>query len=304
MDMTTFFAYARRAPFGGRLSQGQIDGMNALFRCWRSHKIPGSDNNRLLAYILASVFHETAGRMLPVRETLASTDAGAIAALDKAYKAGKLGQVKTPYWRKDAEKKSWFGRGVIQLTHKENYRNLGKRIGVDLVGNPALALDVDISAEIAIVGMLEGLFTGRKLTEFFNLKKDDPIGARAVVNGTDKAKLIAGYYKSFVDALEAATIARFQGKRPADVAALDAQPDNVPAAQSKSLWTIIAGVFGAGGLSAVRDAKDIADSGATLFGAISNPWAFGSLVFSAVAAGVLVWLIGSGRITINRTKAT
>ncbi|MEH0295859.1 glycoside hydrolase family 19 protein [Agrobacterium sp. CCNWLW71] len=304
MDMTTFFAYARRAPFGGRLSQGQIDGMNALFRCWRSHKITGSDNNRLLAYILASVFHETAGRMLPVRETLSSTDAGAIAALDKAYKAGKLGQVKTPYWRKDADKKSWFGRGVIQLTHKENYQRLGKRIRVDLVGNPSLALDVDISAEIAIVGMLEGLFTERKLTEFFNLKKDDPIGARAVVNGADKAKLIAGYYKSFLDALEAATIARFQGKPPADVTALDAQPDNVPAAQSKSLWTIIAGVFGAGGLSAVRDAKDIADSGATLFGAISNPWAFGSLVFSAVAAGVLVWLITSGRITINRTKAT
>lgn len=303
MDMTTFFAYARRAPFGGRLSQGQIDGMNALFRCWRSHKITGSDNNRLLAYILASVFHETAGRMLPVRETLASTDAGAIAALDKAFKAGKLKQVKTPYWRKGKNGKAYFGRGDIQLTHEDNYEKLGKRIGVDLVGNPSLALDLDISAEIAIVGMLEGLFTGHKLTEFFNLKKDDPVGARAVVNGTDKAKLIAGYYKSFLDALEAATLARFQGQ-PADVAALDAQPDNVPAAKSRSLWAIIAGTFGAGGLGAVRDAKDIADSGATLFGAISNPWAFGSLVFSAVAAGVLVWLIGSGRITINRTKAT
>jgi hypothetical protein len=303
MDMTTFFAYARRAPFGGRLSDGQVKGMNALFRCWASHKIPGSDNNRLLAYILASVFHETGGRMLPVRETLASTDAGAIAALEKAWKAGKLGQVKTPYWRKDKDGKSWFGRGDIQLTYRVNYDALGKRIGVDLVGNPSLALDVDISAEIAIVGMLEGLFTKRKLTDFFNLKKDDPIGARAVVNGTDKAKLIAGYYKSFLDALEAATLARFNGQ-PADVAALDAQPDNVPAAQSKSLWTIVAGVFGAGGLSAARDAKDIADSGATLFGAISNPWAFGSLVFSGVAAGVLVWLISSGRITINRSKTT
>jgi hypothetical protein len=303
MDMTTFFAYARRAPFGGRLSQGQIDGMNALFRCWESHKIAGADNKRLLAYILASVFHETGGRMLPVRETFASTDAGAIAALDKAWKAGKLGQVKTPYWRKGKNGKAYFGRGNIQITHEYNYERLGKRIGVDLAGNPSLALDVDISAEIAIVGMLEGLFSGKKLTAYFNLKTDDPIGARAVVNGTDKAKLIAGYYKSFLDALEAATLAKYQGQ-PADVAALDAQPDNVPAAQSKSLWAIIAGVFGAGGLSAARDAKDIADSGATLLGAISNPWAFGSLVFSTVAAGVLVWLIGSGRITINRSKTT
>ncbi len=300
MDATTFFAYARRAPFGGRLSQGQIDGMNALFRCWDSHKIPGPDN-RHLAYILASVFHETGGRMVPVRETFASTDAGAIAALDKAYKAGRLGQVSEPYWRKDADKKSWFGRGDIQITHKVNYAKVGKRIGVDLVGNPSLALDVDISAEIAIVGMLEGLFTGKKLPDYFNLKKDDPVGARAIVNGRDKAKLIAGYHKSFFDALEAASLASYSGA-PADVAPLDAQPDNVPVAQSKSLWTIIGSFFGAIGLGAMGDAKSFADSGATLFGAISNPWAFGSLVFMGVGGGVLVWLIGSGRITINRSK--
>ena len=301
MDATTFFAYARRAPFGGRLTQGQIDGMNALFRCWDSHKIPAPDK-RHLAYLLASVFHETGGRMVPVRETFASTDAGAIAALDKAYKAGRLGQVSKPYWRKAANGKAYFGRGDIQLTHEENYRVLGERIGVDLVGNPSLALDLDISAEIAIVGMLEGLFTGKKLTDYFNLKKDDPIGARAVVNGTDKAKLIAGYYKFFLDALEAATVAYYQGQ-PDDVAERDAQPDNVPAMKSKSLLTIIGSFLGAIGLGAVDDLKGVVESGASLFGAISNPWAFGSLVFATTGAVVLTWLVGSGRITINRSAA-
>lgn len=301
MDATTFFAYARRAPFGGRLSQGQIDGMNALFRCWDSHKIPGPDN-RHLAYILASVFHETGGRMVPVRETFASTDAGAIAALDKAWKAGKLGQVSLPYWRKDKDGKSWFGRGDIQITHKENYNKLGERIGVDLVGNPSLALDLDVSAEIAIVGMLEGLFTGKKLTDYFNLKNDDPVGARAVVNGRDKAKLIAGYYKSFLDALEAAALAYYQGQ-PEDVAERDAQADNVPAMKSKSLLTIIGSFLGAIGLGAVDDLKGVVESGATLFGAVSNPWAFGSLVFATTGAVVLTWLVGSGRITINRSAA-
>lgn len=301
MDATTFFAYARRAPFGGRLTQGQIDGMNALFRCWDSHKIPAPDK-RHLAYILASVFHETGGRMVPVRETFASTDAGAIAALDKAYKAGRLGQVGKPYWRKGANGKAYFGRGDIQLTHEENYKVLGERIDVDLVGNPSLALDLDISAEIAIVGMLEGLFTGKKLTDYFNFKKDDPIGARAVVNGRDKAKLIAGYYKSLLDALEAATLAYYQGQ-PDDVAERDAQPDNVPAMKSKSLLTIIGSFLGAIGLGAVDDLKGLVESGATLFGAISNPWAFGSLVFATTGAVVLTWLVGSGRITINRSAA-
>lgn len=301
MDATTFFAYARRAPFGGRLTQGQIDGMNALFRCWDSHKIPAPDK-RHLAYILASVFHETGGRMVPVRETFASTDAGAIAALDKAYNAGRLGQVSKPYWRKGANGKAYFGRGDIQLTHEENYKTLGERIGVDLVGNPSLALDLDISAEIAIVGMLEGLFTGKKLTDYFNLKKDDPVGARAVVNGRDKAKLIAGYYKSFLDALEAATLAYYQGQ-PDDVAERDAQPDNVPAMKSKSLLTIIGSFLGAIGLGAVDDLKGVVESSATLLGAISNPWAFGSLVFATTGAVVLTWLVGSGRITINRSAA-
>lgn len=301
MDATTFFAYARRAPFGGRLTQGQIDGMNALFRCWDSHKIPAPDK-RHLAYILASVFHETGGRMVPVRETFASTDAGAIAALDKAYKAGRMGQVSKPYWRKGANGKAYFGRGDIQLTHEENYKVLGERIGVDLVGNPSLALDLDISAEIAIVGMLEGLFTGKKLTDYFNLKKDDPVGARAVVNGRDKAKLIAGYYKSFLDALEAATLAYYQGQ-PDDVAERDAQPDNVPAMKSKSLLTIIGSFLGAIGLGAVDDLKGVVESGATLLGTISNPWAFGSLVFATTGAVVLTWLVGSGRITINRSAA-
>jgi putative chitinase len=30
MNKTTFFAYARRAPLGGRLSQAQVDGTSAM----------------------------------------------------------------------------------------------------------------------------------------------------------------------------------------------------------------------------------------------------------------------------------
>lgn len=297
MDTTTFFAYARRAPFGGRLSQGQIDGMNFIFDQWAYFKIP---DRRLLAYILASVFHETGGRMLPVRETFAKFDSAAIAALEKAWKAGRLGSVKTPYWRKDKNGKSWFGRGDIQITHERNYEKLGKRLGIDLVGNPSMALDPVVSAKIAIVGMLEGLFTGKKLVDYFSVTKDDPVGARSVVNGNDKAKLIAGYYKNFLDALDAAYDAKYNEVRPDDVIVSDAKADNVPVAQSNSIKAIIGTVVAGGGLGV---AKDVADGGASLLGAISNPWAFGSLVFTVTAVGILVWLVFSGRITINRTKA-
>ncbi|WP_236731827.1 hypothetical protein [Agrobacterium radiobacter] len=127
--------------------------------------------------------------------------------------------------------------------------------------------------------------------------------ARAVVNGRDKAKLIAGYYKSFLDALEAATLAYYQGQ-PDDVAERDAQADNVPAARSEPLWTIIGGFFGATGLSVAGRATDLTNTGAVLLGAISNPWAFGSLVFGSVSIGVLIWLASTGRLTITRSKAT
>lgn len=293
MDMTTFFAYARRAPFGGRFSQSQIDGINRLLAQWRYYKLT---DLRELAYILATVFHETGGRMLPVREAFASSDASAIKMLDKAFAAGRLGSVRKPYWRKDAAGKSWFGRGDVQITHQENYRTMGDRLGVDLVGNPSLALDPVISARIAIVGMQEGLFTGRKLTDYFGHGKDDPTGARAIVNGEDKAKLIAGYYKNFLDALEAAYAARKTGA-PADVRPKDAEADDMPASQSKSIWTLAGSLVASGGLGV---AKQVMDSGASLLSAVSNPWSFASLAFAVAAIGVFAWLFASGRLTLSR----
>ncbi len=37
------------------------------------------------------------------------------------------------------------------------------------------------------------------------IKNDDPVGARAIINGTDKAHLIADYYRKFLRALEASS---------------------------------------------------------------------------------------------------
>ena len=60
MNRTTFLAYARRAPFGGRLTQSQIDGMNAILDEWdRRQSTAKVIDNRWLAHMLATVFHET-----------------------------------------------------------------------------------------------------------------------------------------------------------------------------------------------------------------------------------------------------
>lgn len=42
------------------------------------------------------------------------------------------------------------GRGIIQLTGKDNYARYGKMLGLDLVGNPDLAADPKVAAQIAV----------------------------------------------------------------------------------------------------------------------------------------------------------
>lgn len=280
IDRTTFFTYVRRAPFGGRLTTAQVQGCERLLAACAAERVT---DRRQVAYVLASVFHETGGRMQPVRETFASSDAEAMANLEKAWREGRLGSVKTPYWRK-----GWFGRGDIQITHEVNYRKLGGAIGVDLVADPRRALDPEVSARIAVIGMANGLFTGKSLADFFpSGGVANPLAARAIVNGKDKAKLIAGYYTNILDALIAAEGPA--ARRPSDVSPAEAAPDDVPAARSGSAATV-----------AVTTGASAATA---LVAAISNPWALLALVFILVAGGVGAWLLYTGRVTINRAKA-
>lgn len=293
MNRETFFAYVRNAPFGGSLLTPQVDGMTAILDQW---ELSGASDDRWLAYMLATTFHETGTYMLPIKETVMPyqtnknpSDATVIARLDAAYKKGTL-KVSKPYWRKDANGLAWFGRGLVQITHRVNYDKFG------LGKNPSVALDMPVAIRILFDGMVKGMFTGLRLSDFFNATTDDPIGARKIVNGTDKAKLIAGYHKNFLDAITAAK----KVIQPADVTPGAARPDDVPPAQSKSLWAILLAIFTGGGASVV---KSVTDNGASLLGAIDNPWAALSLV-SLGGGGLLVWLILSGRLQVLRGKAS
>jgi len=188
--MNAEFFEAVRPMFGGSLSQAQVDGFKIIFEAWRK---VGSGNERDLAYILATAYHETARTMQPVRETLATTDAKAKERLTKAWKSGKLSWVKSDYWSG-----GWFGRGLVQLTHRENYVKAGKKLGIDLVSDPSKAMIPEVSALILVRGMQEGWFTNMKLTDAADFRE-----ARRVVNGTDRASQIAMYADAFLSALDA-----------------------------------------------------------------------------------------------------
>ena len=191
MDHKIFFAEARDHVFGGSMYQGQVDGCLAILNAWEQHA-PASDP-RFIAYSLATTFHETARSMAPVRELGAGRG--------RAY-----GNPVPPY------NQIYYGRGLVQLTWERNYTYATKRLrelglvgsDVDLVRNPDLAMRPDIAAAVLVCGMSEGWFTGRKLIDYFKGTRSDWIDARVIINGHDKAELIASYGLAFYHAINSA----------------------------------------------------------------------------------------------------
>ena len=125
------------------------------------------------AYVLATAYHETAHTMKPVRE----------------YGGEKYLKSKKYY--------PYVGMGYVQLTWDYNYKKASDKLGVDFLKNPKLLLESKYAAPIIVVGMVEGWFTGKKLSDYITLNTSDFTSARKIVNGLDKAELIADYAKQY-----------------------------------------------------------------------------------------------------------
>lgn len=93
------------------------------------------------------------------------------------------------------------GRGYIQLTGKLNYQRWSKKLAIDLVNQPDLAADPKYALPILIISMRDGITTGKKLSDYIRPGNVDFTSARKIVNGTDKAALIAGYARSWLSKL-------------------------------------------------------------------------------------------------------
>ena len=177
--MKEFYDYLRKRDsglFGTSLSQRQVDGLNTLLDAIKG--LPLSHQ----AYLLATAYHETARTMQPIAE----------------YGKGKG----RPYGKPGVYGQAQYGRGYVQLTWDANYQKADERLGLRgaLLANFDLAMRPDIAAKILVRGCQEGWFTGKKLSDYL---PGDYVGARRIVNGTDKAALIAGYARAFEAALSA-----------------------------------------------------------------------------------------------------
>ncbi|WP_341317364.1 glycoside hydrolase family 19 protein [Paraburkholderia sp. IMGN_8] len=96
------------------------------------------------------------------------------------------------------------GRGYVQVTWKSNYQAIGQLIGVDLANSPDRMLEPEIAAWATVYGMENGIFTGKKLSNYISATTQDYVNARRIINGLDQADKIAGFAVRFKIILEAA----------------------------------------------------------------------------------------------------
>lgn len=175
-----------------------------------------------VAYALATAYWETGRTFQPVREKRAN-----------ASRQPSLYALQNRYWHTDA-----YGRGLVQITWPENYCKFGmcSRDKYDQALEPRKAY------EIMSRGMKEGLFAKDKKTKkpyklstFIRPGHVDYRGARRIINGTDKADVVAGFAVAIERALRAALITEKVEDSPAPVedgfvknsATSNAQPETI-----------------------------------------------------------------------------
>lgn len=217
MSRAIFFDAVRRAPFGGILTQEQVEGMEVILDGWESLFPAGDD--RWLAYALGTAFHETGKAMVPIEEKLSYSaerllevwprrftpaearryahQPEAIANRAYANRGGNGDEASGDGWR-------YRGRGLAQTTFKENYRKLSRLVDVDLVSEPDAVMESDTAVAGLLLAMARGIYTGRKFADYFSSTAEDWRRARRIIS-VDQANMIAGYGRAFYAAVRAAS---------------------------------------------------------------------------------------------------
>ena len=167
MSYAKFFEAVK--PLFGKFTQDQVEALDFLLI-----KAQAFTDVKHKAYFMATIFHETDKTMRPIVE----------------YGKGKG----KPYGKPGKYLGIPYGRGYIQLTWDDNYEKADRELGLNgsLTKSFERALEPEIAAQIAVRGMKEGWFTGKKLSDY-----DNYVSMRKVINGRDRAYDIAEYAKVF-----------------------------------------------------------------------------------------------------------
>jgi putative chitinase len=140
---------------------------------------------RQQAYVLATIHIETNFTYEPVVEGY-YLGKNRISKLYHYYKENNP-KALTTIFPEGIDGANYLGRGLVQITHLYNYELFTKLLRIDLVHNPELALVPENAWNILEQGMTKGLFTGKKLSDYFNDEETEWYEARKIINGKDRA---------------------------------------------------------------------------------------------------------------------
>ena len=270
MNRAAFFASVRSRTsgvFGTSLSQQQVEGMEAILDEAERRGTP----LKHLAYILATPYLETGGKMQPVRENLNYSVDGLLKTFGRhrisesdARKFGRSGGrpanqeaianiIYGGEWGRQnlgnthpGDGWKYRGGGLPQVTGRANFRKFG------MEDNPEKALELIPSVRMMFDGMERGLYTGKKLSDFTGY-----LPMRQIINSMDRAADVASYATAFEKALIAAGYDGKAKPKPAPVPAPKPAPAPPVAAPKPSTGTAAA----AGGIMALLAAAAAAASG-------------------------------------------
>jgi hypothetical protein len=165
--------------FEGNFTYDQKSSVLAIINAW--DEMRPADDQRRLAYALATAFQDTYTAMLPVEEI------GKGAGRPWGQPAGPLGLV-------------YYGRGYTPLRELHRYQAAAIALQIPFDTSPDLLLVQANAAAVLCWGMSEGIFAGQKLDDFFNGPSADWLGARAIVGGDD-AQRVSDLARIFYSAL-------------------------------------------------------------------------------------------------------
>ena len=193
-DSKSFFDALRTGLLGPTLSASEVAGCEAILSAC------GGWSASWTAYALATAYHETKHTMQPVRED--GTPAYFLRMYDiegqRPAVARVLGNLKP------GDGALYAGRGYVQLTGRGNYAKAQIALGPDFVVTPDLALEPANAARILRLGIGEGWFTGQRLSNYLYGPRGTArafVSARRVINGQDRAEMVAEYAMQFQTAL-------------------------------------------------------------------------------------------------------
>jgi len=162
------------------LSNAQVQSIDSIL--FEAEK-QGVEDVRQIAYILATAYWEAHNPKHPENRLTPMVEFGG----ETYLKSKKY----YPY----------FGRGFSQITWDYNYKKEGTRLGLDLLNNPDLILDISTAANSHVYCMAHGSYTGKKLSDYINDQKCDFAGARKIINGVDRKAEVAAIAQKFLTCL-------------------------------------------------------------------------------------------------------